>query len=204
MDQKQIFAEKAGVSDETLSAFEAWHEALTRWNSRVNLVGRSTLDDFWIRHALDSIQVFQCAPEPGCWIDIGAGAGFPGIAVGIMQAAQKTGETYLVETNGKKSAFLREAVRETGARASVHAKRWQQVPAERFDVVTARAFAPMPGLLEAAFAFWGESTVGVFPKGKGWREEMQAASRDWRFDAKPIPSITGDGAILVVTELRRE
>lgn len=200
---RRIFADKAGIEGDALNAFDAWLAALVRWNARVNLVGRSTLDDFWIRHALDSVQVFQCAPNPGRWIDLGAGAGFPGIAVAIMQAQVSSGETCLIESNGKKAAFLREAVRETGAAAQVHAKRWQDMTPERFDVVTARAFAPLPDLLEAAFTFWNEGTIGVFPKGKAWKDEIGAASGDWRFDAQPIPSITGDGAILVVTELRR-
>ncbi len=193
-----------GVPESTFTKYEAWQGALRRWNRRVNLVGRATLDDFWTRHALDSLQVWRAAAGPGRWIDLGAGAGFPGIAVAIMQSEAGEGETHLVESNGKKAAFLREAARETGAPATVHAKRWQDMEPESFDVITARAFAPLPELLEAAFTFWNPHSVGVFPKGRGFENEIEAARRHWRFNVEPIPSITGDGTILRVRELRRE
>lgn len=192
------------LPESIFAKFRIWEETLGRWNRRVNLVGRSTLDDFQTRHALDSLQVWRAAERPGRWIDLGAGAGFPGLAVAIMQSGAGEGETHLVESNGKKAAFLREAVRRTGAPAIVHARRWQEMEPESFDVVTARAFAPLPELLEAAFTFWNPDSVGVFPKGRGHEDEIEAAREHWRFDVEPIPSITGDGTILRVRELRRE
>lgn len=196
------FARRAGIGPESLEKFIVWRDLLVRWNARINLVGASTLSAFWTRHALDSVQVFRSAPVPGRWIDLGAGAGFPGLAVAFLQAELGAGETYLVESNKKKAAFLREVVRQTAAPATVKAERWQDLEPAPFDAVTARAFAPLPELLEAAFTFWGGATIGVFPKGRGFEAEIEAARRHWRFDAQAIPSMTGDGAILIVRELQ--
>jgi len=200
---RAAFRDAAGLDEAGMAGFDAWRAALERWSARINLAGRATLDDFWVRHALDSLQVFQCAPEPGRWVDIGAGAGFPGLAIALMQKAGGAGETHLVESNGKKAAFLREAARATGAPATVHARRWQEMEPAPFDCVTARAFAPLSELLESVFTFWGPATTGVFPKGKRWSEELAAARRHWRFDVTPIASITGDGRLLIVRELTR-
>jgi len=200
MDAKR-FAERAGVSADVAERIAIWGDLLKRWNARINLVGLSTLDDFWVRHALDSLQVYRAAPIPGRWIDLGAGAGFPGLAIAAMLTESDSGECHLVESNKKKAAFLREAVRAMDVNAQIHSKRWQDMTPEAFDALTARAFAPLPDLLEAAFTFWGPSARGVFPKGRDHQQEIEAARRLWRFDVEAIPSITGDGAILIVTEL---
>ncbi len=199
-----------GFSDAACADLAAWRDLLAVWSARINLVGPGELAGFWERHALDSAQIFPLAPAsshpaPARWIDLGAGAGFPGIAIAIAQkhASDKEsgGEVLLVESAGKKAAFLREVVRRLGLKAQVADCRCEDVPAEIFDVVTARAFAPLPRLLAAAHRFWGPETIGLFPKGKGVDAEIRAAERDWRFRAEPVRSITGDGAILRVTEL---
>jgi 16S rRNA (guanine527-N7)-methyltransferase len=191
-----------GFDDAALAGLARWRDLLADWSGRMNLIGPKELPLFWERHALDSAQLAPLAPLGGSWIDLGAGAGFPGVAIAIAQKAQGAGDTALVESVGKKASFLRAVADALGLPARIEAARWQDVPRARYQVVTARAFAPLPRLFEAAHRFWGPATVGIFPKGKSLEEEIAAAERLWRFRAERVGSITGDGAILRVTELR--
>jgi len=191
-----------GVGEAALADFAAWRGLLAEWSARINLVGPKELDRFWDRHALDSAQLLPLGPLGARWIDLGAGAGFPGIAVAIAQKHLGAGETVLVESVGKKAAFLRAVAEALGLPATVRGERWQDLKREPFGAVTARAFAPLPRLFDAARAFWGPDTVGIFPKGKALEEELTAAEGAWRFEAERVRSITGDGAILRVTELK--
>lgn len=190
-----------GFGEAALADLTAWRNMLAEWSGRMNLIGPKELPLFWERHALDSAQLAPLAPLNGRWIDLGAGAGFPGIAIAIAQKARGEGETTLVESVGKKASFLKAVVSALGLPARVEAARYQDAPARTYDVVAARAFAPLPRLFEAAHRFWGSRTVGIFPKGKSLDEEIAAAEQAWRFRAERVRSITGDGAILRVTEL---
>ncbi len=200
------FARDAVVSRETLARFETWRGLLEKWQARINLVGPDTLADFWLRHALDSVQVLDAAPiESRLWADLGSGAGFPGLAAAL--AAQDRGrgvEIHLIESNQKKAAFLREAVRATGAPAVVRAARIEEIAGETFDVVTARAFAPLTRLFECADSLWKEDTVGVFLKGKEVEAELANAAESWRFrfDLRPSRS-AGDGRVARIEGLAR-
>jgi 16S rRNA (guanine527-N7)-methyltransferase len=210
------FAEVAGVSHETAARFETWRALIGKWSAKINLVGPSTLTDFWTRHALDSVQIARVVPRTEKaegvrrWADIGSGAGFPGLAVALALEGDRLGdEVHLLESNQKKAAFLREAVRATGSRAIVRAQRAEEagdaVAAGRepgFDVVIARACAPLTRLLGYAHPLWKEETVGVFLKGREAEAELTVAAKSWRFQSELKPSRSDpDGRIVVIKRL---
>jgi 16S rRNA (guanine527-N7)-methyltransferase len=217
----QGFERAAGVSHETALRFEIWRALLEKWSTRINLVSRSTLGDFWSRHALDSAQVVAAAdsfrrgfaPEteqsgrPLRWVDLGSGAGFPGLAVAlVLEGAGRADEVHLVESDQRKAAFLREAIRATGSRAEVHGCRIETIPAdvvgEGFDVVTARACAPLPELLGYAVSLWKEQTVGVFLKGRDAEAELTLSAKSWRFQFDLQPSRSDpEGRVVLIKRL---
>lgn len=196
------FARLVHVSRETLDRLRAYHELLVAWNRRINLVGRDTMGDVWRRHFLDSAQLLPLMP-PGTRIlvDLGSGAGFPGLVLGILGVP----EAHLVESDQRKAAFLREAARVTGVAARIHARRIEEVPPFAADVVTARALAPLPALLDLAAPFLGPRTVCLFLKGKGAAEELTAAAEAWKMRAERFPSVSDPaGTILRLETLARE
>lgn len=194
------FQAASDVSRETLEKFAIWERLLNEWSTHTNLVARSTLPDFWERHALDSWQVFETGPDTAArWADIGSGAGFPGLAIafGLADRSVPDAHVYLVESIGKKAAFLNEVVRETGASATVLCQRAETLdPGLAVDVVTARAVAALPKLLTLSNPLLKTGATGLFLKGARHGEELTEARKYWTFDATVIPSRTGDGAIL--------
>lgn len=207
------FITTADVSAETAARFEAWRALLVKWNARVNLVGASTLADFWRRHALDCVAVHRAAmameegdrapKRPQRWLDLGAGAGAPGLGVALLaQDAGAPADITLVEANGKKAAFLREAARKTGAGVIVAEDRAEHLPAGAADIITARAFAPLPDLLAHMHRLAKPGACGVFLKGRGVEEEVTAARALWRFDHELLqPLASPDGRVLRVRNL---
>ena len=149
----ETFAAQFDVSRETLTRLLAYQALLGRWQQRINLVGPATLDDFWARHAADSAQLLALAGDRRIWLDLGSGGGFPGLVVAIM-LAESGGHVHLVESDGRKAAFLRTVIREVGVPASVHNRRAEELAmageASLADVqvISARALAPLPDLLE--------------------------------------------------------
>jgi 16S rRNA (guanine527-N7)-methyltransferase len=201
------FAEALKVPRETIHRLTRYAEILTDWQKRNNLVGPSTLPALWSRHFADSAQLYSLAPDARLWLDLGSGAGFPGLVVAIIQAGTPDFRMHLVESNRKKCAFLAEVVRDTEAPVDIHAMRIEAL-AEcaqglRPDVVSARALAPLPRLFELAAPFFGERTKGLFPKGREAEAEIDAAREDWEFSVRLHPSITSaDSHIVEVTGLR--
>jgi 16S rRNA (guanine527-N7)-methyltransferase len=120
----QAFQDRTGVSRETLDRFSHWLALLEQTNTHTNLVGRSTLSGFWFRHAYDSWQLLDLAPGAARWADLGAGAGFPGLALvfGLMERRVEGAHVTLIESIAKKAAFLKRVIRETGAPATVHCR----------------------------------------------------------------------------------
>jgi 16S rRNA (guanine527-N7)-methyltransferase len=189
------------VSRETLDRLARHLELLERWQRRINLVGRGSLDDPWRRHVLDSGQLSRLLP-PGTrrLIDLGASAGFPGLVLAIMGVA----EVHLVEADRRKAAFLREAARVTGTRVTVHPFRAESLAPEPFDVVTARALAPLPRLVELAAPFMGPAGVALFPKGAGARRELTEAAKAWHMTVRSFPSLSDpSGVVLELSEVSR-
>lgn len=184
-------AQDLGVSQETCERLETHRRLLAQWSKRINLIGPRELDDFWRRHALDCGQLVALAPEAKRWIDIGAGAGFPGLVVACVLAETPGVEVTLVETNAKKAAFLREAIRETGAPAKVLNESIDDVApvAEQFDIVTARAFAPLPRIILSAKPILDRGATGLFLKGAEYRAEIAAAEdQGWTLQVDVLPS----------------
>lgn len=205
MQGRAEFAAQGNVSRETLGAFDIWHSLLVRWNASINLVQKKSLEQFWTRHAADSWQVTDYIPNNTIKaIDLGSGGGFPGLAVGIWLKQRGAGEVTLVESAGKKASFLRTAAREMGLPVNVEAKRAESLPSEAFDLITARAFAPLPRLLTYADRFSGPSTQLILPKGRQAPTEIEQAKSDFDFKFDSYPSISDpEGQILVLTDLKR-
>jgi 16S rRNA (guanine527-N7)-methyltransferase len=189
-----------GVSRETMARLTLYAELLVKWQKAVNLVAPSTIDDLWQRHMLDSAQLWPLLPAGAhTLIDLGSGAGFPGLVLAIMGVP----EVHLVESDLKKSAFLREVARETGSNVTVHAERISRLGPIPAEIVTARALAPLPRLLTQAAPWLEKGAVGLFPKGESVAQELTQARRQWTMTLTAFPSRTSpNGTILRVESLR--
>jgi 16S rRNA (guanine527-N7)-methyltransferase len=195
------------VSGDALARLDKYAALLVEWQSRINLIAPSTLPTLWTRHIADSLQLLRHAPNAKTWIDMGSGAGFPGIPIACALAQTPGAQVHLIESNGKKAAFLREAARITGAPAVVHAERIENYGesfAGKTDVVTARALAPLDSLLDQAFPFIGRGAIGLFLKGQDIEAELTDSSKRWSVNATKAKSVTDpDGCILVIRGLLR-
>jgi len=200
------FAAATGVSRETLGRLSAYERLIAQWNPAINLVSRSSLADFWGRHALDSAQLLRLAPpDVRTWLDLGSGGGFPGLVVAILAAEQRPDlRVTLVESDQRKAAFLRTVARETGTAVTVIAERAELVPPAGADVVSARALAPLDRLLPLAERHLAASGVAIFPKGAAWQAEVNTALANWRFNLQNHASLTDpQGAVLVLEGISR-
>jgi 16S rRNA (guanine527-N7)-methyltransferase len=165
----------AHLSPETMRRLEIYAAILKKWGRVINLVGAASLEQLWVRHFADSIQVSDALPEARRWIDLGSGAGFPGLVTAIRYADEAQAQVHLIEADQRKCAFLREVSRETGARATIHCGRIENIlPGfrERIDAVSARALAPLPLLLTYAETLLERGAVGVFSKGQQAEAEL--------------------------------
>lgn len=196
------FVKITDVSRETLDRLSAYASLLIAWNRRINLVGRNTIGDLWRRHLLDSAQLFPLIPrEARSLVDLGSGAGLPGIVLAIMGVP----DVHLIEADTRKAVFLREAVRVTKASATIHATRIDRVPRFSADVVSARALAPLPALMEVSQRFLGPRTVCLFLKGRTVEEELTEASKAWHMQVYRQPSLADpSGCILRLEAIARD
>jgi 16S rRNA (guanine527-N7)-methyltransferase len=194
----------AGVSRETHAKLELLVSELARWQRIKNLVGPETLAGVWSRHIADSIQLLDLAPGSQTWLDLGSGAGFPGLVVAIA-GAERGLHVHLVESNARKCAFLRHVARVTKAPVTVHPVRLEAVIpdfAGRTDVVSARALAPLKVLLSWTEPLLKTGTTGLFPKGRDAAAELTEAEKSWRFNVEILPSQTDSEArIFRITHL---
>jgi len=190
------------VSRETLARLDRFVELLLAWQQHTNLIARSTLPTLWTRHIADSLQLVGLAPTARIWADLGSGGGFPGLVVACALAATDGARVHLVESIGKKAAFLREAVRATGAPATVHLERIEDFvdkAPESLDVITARAVAPLPELLGMAYPLLKTGALGLFPKGQDVAVELTEAAKYWKIQSSLIQSRTDSkGQIVIV------
>ncbi len=200
-DDRAAFANDFDVSRETLSRLDVIVGLLDIWRQRTNLIGPKEWPQIWSRHIADSYQLVPFIPDTCEVIDLGSGAGFPGL---VIAAARPAGHVTLVESIGKKAAFLRAAIAAAALPATVRAERVETLQPFDVDVVTARAFAPLPRLLAHA-APWltRPGATGLFLKGERWKEELTDAQQNWIFSSQAIPSRTGGGSgvIVIVREL---
>jgi 16S rRNA (guanine527-N7)-methyltransferase len=201
------FAAAFRVSRETLARLATYEQLLERWQKSVNLVAPRSLSQVWHRHFADSAQLVRLAPQASSWIDLGSGAGFPGLVVAIVVAERRGCRIALVESDLKKCAFLREVARRTGIAVDILPHRIETVATQaklpQPDVISARALAPLNQLLRLAAPLFASSTIGLFPKGRRAAAEVEAARQDWQFELDLVPSLTErEGRIAVLRHLR--
>lgn len=184
------------VSPATAGRLKRHVEELGRWNKAINLVSASTLPDAWERHVADSAQLVPLAPaNPGLWVDLGSGAGFPGLVVAII-LAETSPETRvtLVESDQRKATFLREVVRTLGLKTKIIAERIETTAPLVADVVSARALAALDALVPLAARHLGGHGIALFPKGANADKELASAATTWSFSVERLPSVTDASA----------
>lgn len=193
------------VSRETQQRFSVLVEELHRWQKAKNLVGPGTLDSVWTRHIADSVQLAAVAPGMKRWLDLGSGAGFPGLVIAILLIGEEGARVHCVESNGRKCSFIRHAARMTGAPVTVHNARLEDVVPSfvgKIDILTARALAPLSRLLDWTAPLLTTGVQGLFPKGDNALGELTEARKSWKFDVEMIPSRTDPrGQILRIGSL---
>jgi 16S rRNA (guanine527-N7)-methyltransferase len=194
------------LDDDTFESLRIHADLVAKWTRRINLVSRTTVDSLWVRHTADSAQLFPLIPVSARrFVDLGSGGGFPGLVLAILSRQGRPGSrTVLIESDQRKAAFLREAIRLTGAPAEVLCSRAMSTPPQSADVVTARAVADLSLLLGLVSHHMGPNGVALLPKGASFEEEIALAGKEWMFDAEVFPSQTDRQArILRVTQLSR-
>ncbi|MES5101009.1 16S rRNA (guanine(527)-N(7))-methyltransferase RsmG [Agrobacterium sp. BA1120] len=197
------------VSRETQNRLEHFVELFKKWNATTNLVAPSTLSELWSRHVADSAQIFQLSPAPQTWVDLGSGGGFPGVITAIFLAERQDGWVNLVESNNKKAGFLRVALKETGARGSVHPIRIETAPQviKSADAVSARALAELDLLLSyiQPWANENQNLRSYLNKGRDYEAEVKKARGRWDFDlVKHQSSVEENSVVLEISNLRRK
>ncbi|HWY61929.1 MAG TPA: 16S rRNA (guanine(527)-N(7))-methyltransferase RsmG [Rhizomicrobium sp.] len=195
------FAAQTHVSRETLARLKAYAGLLTDWNSRHNLVSARSLDDLWRRHFWDSAQLVPLIPPAAKSLaDLGSGAGFPGLVLAEMLRGRVAVTLY--EATAKKCAFLAAAAERMELAVTIRNVRTEEAPSAIFDVVTARACAPLPKLLSYAHKFTGQNSVCLFLKGQNVGPELTEAHKSWKMKVRHIPSLTDpSGVILELADL---
>jgi 16S rRNA (guanine527-N7)-methyltransferase len=212
-DAKAAAADKAAalvltpVSRETETRLDRFLDLLKEWQLKTNLVAPSTLPQLWTRHIADSLQLLSLAPHAKVWVDLGSGGGFPGVVLACALAGTAGAHVHLVERNAKKAAFLREALRVTGAAGVVHLAEIRHT-VDRFagsvDCVTARALAPLHQLIGFAEPLVQKGAKALFLKGQDVEAELTEATRYWNIEPKLTSSLTGgQGWIVELDRIER-
>ncbi len=203
MIDRDGFAARFDVSRETLDQLDTYAALLAEWQQRMNLVGPSTLPQLWDRHFADSAQLFDVAGRGRSWLDVGTGAGFPGLIVAILDP---TARVLLVESIAKKCRFLEHVANSLalGPRVTIANQRVESLPPQKFDIVTARALAALEQLYDWCLPFAGSGTHWLLPKGARFADELATASKRFGFDYRLVESITDPAArIIIATGVRR-
>ncbi len=188
------------VSRETSARLHLFEVLLVKWNQRINLVGPREISRLWTRHIPESLLLAALVPEGSAVIDLGSGAGFPGLMIAIACNTRVT----LIESDNRKGAFLRECGRELQLAISVITERAEIYTGSLADVVTARAFAPLARLLAIAHPLLRPTGRCLLLKGARVDAELTEAQRKWQMTVVRHPGLaTGDGCILEVSHLQR-
>lgn len=197
------FQRLTGAAPARMAELEVFLERLTEANAVMNLVGPDTIPDFWNRHAWDSAQLLEHAPDAATWADLGAGAGFPGVVLAILSKDRPNGHVWLIDSLGKRCRFLQTVVDELSLPATVINGR-AETQSINVDVVTARAVAPLDKLLGYAQPYFQRGAKGLFLKGEKAEAELQEARKVWHLEAELAVSRSDPrGRILTVRSLRR-
>lgn len=205
------FANYFEISRETLELLKIYEETLRHWQKTINLVAPSTVESIWQRHFADSAQLLRLAPENvQSWVDLGSGAGFPGMVVAILLAGKRppgaNAIVRLFESDARKAAFLGEIARKTSVAVDIiHGRIELSSTQSNFgavEIVSARALAPLERLLGLSCRFFGTDTIGLFPKGREVEREIDTARKHWDFDVRLEQSLTDkEGRIAVIRQL---
>lgn len=193
------------VSRETYEALLRFEKAFVKWNQRINLSAPSTLGDVWRRHILDSAQLFAIEEKANRWLDVGSGGGFPGLVIAFL-LPERGGSIDLVESNRKKAGFLQAMIGEFNLPARVHARRIEDVYelVRQPEVVTARALAPLPLLLDLTAPWLMSGACGLFHKGRDYRLEVEESAHRWVFDlVEHASTVDPQGAVLQICNLSK-
>ncbi|MFC3613472.1 16S rRNA (guanine(527)-N(7))-methyltransferase RsmG [Lutimaribacter marinistellae] len=186
------------VSRETNDKLRTFVALVEKWNPRINLVSRISLEEIWSRHVADSAQLYELSEGTGHWVDIGSGGGFPGIVCAILAEQDDRFDRFtLVESDTRKSTFLRTAIRECGLKANVLNKRIESLPKLEANVLSARALADLDGLLKFSVLHLRPDGLALFPKGARWRKEVELARQSWNFDHEAVKSKTEAQAVIL-------
>lgn len=206
MEGEERVLHALNVSRETSERLKLLAELLRKWNPKINLVSRSTMDMIWERHILDSAQIFDLVSHPvKHWVDIGSGGGFPGLVVAILAAEKDpTQRTTLIESDQRKCAFLRTVLRETEVSGTVLSSRIEAAEPQGADVLSARALADLSTLCGFAERHLDKTGKALFPKGVTWRKELSEAEESWSFSREVITSKSEpEAVILKLGDIRR-
>ena len=197
------FAARTGATAAQVADLETLRELLADWNGRMNLVSAASLADYWQRHVLDSAQLAPLAPDARVWVDIGAGAGFPGLVLAILLKETSGAKVHLVESQAKRCRFLEAAGEALALPVEVHNVRAEDLSVKA-DIVAARAVAPLVKLLGFARPYFARGATGLFLKSEGLPAELAEARKAWRFACETLPSRSDPrGRVLRVEGLAR-
>lgn len=187
------------VSRETLDDLAHYVDLIVKWNPKINLVSRSTLTDIWSRHIEDSLQVYYHARPNNChWLDIGSGGGLPGLVIAILAKHDDQGvNVTLMESDQRKSVFLRTVIRELNLPAKVVTDRIELAEPVKADILSARALADLSILMDFSERHLSQDGYALFQKGKNWQSEVQAAQESWQFEFEVFKSITDEDAVVL-------
>lgn len=193
------------VSRETSEKLASYVALIQKWNKAINLISRSSEADIWQRHIADSAQLAQHLPSgPRLWLDLGSGAGLPGIVLAIIAAEVAPSLRFeLVEVDQRKATFLRQVSRELGLNVTVLTERIEALTPRLADVVSARALASLSDLCNFAERHLDADGIAVFLKGTGAEAEIEVARRKWSFNLESFPSKTSaDALVLKLKKIR--
>lgn len=187
------------VSRETQQRLAEYAGLLFQWNRSLNLVARSTIPDLWLRHILDSAQLFaHINSQSRSWVDIGAGAGLPGLVIACIAAELRPDlRITLIESDARKSAFLFEVTRRLSLATTVVISRIENAAPQAADIVTARAVAPLPKLLPLVARHLAPDGVALLPKGRTYKAEIDAALVSWSFSYETVASRTSADSVIL-------
>jgi 16S rRNA (guanine527-N7)-methyltransferase len=195
-EAKSWLSDNLDVSRETWERLDAFVAFLQREASQQNLISATTMDHIWSRHIVDSAQLLQFAPEGGPWLDLGSGAGFPGIVIALLSLHPVT----LVESRGRRIDYLNRAIRllDLESSTTIAGMAVERLETAPYSVISARAFAPLPKLLDLSQRFSTQKTVWLLPKGRNAVNELDDAAKAWDFDFSVEKSVTDDEAGILV------
>ncbi|MEM8693014.1 MAG: 16S rRNA (guanine(527)-N(7))-methyltransferase RsmG [Pseudomonadota bacterium] len=186
------------VSRETSDRLQHLHDLVIRWSTKINLVSRSSISSIWKRHISDSLQFWPLAPPAAVWVDLGSGGGFPALPIACLSAEESPKTNFvLIESDKRKSVFLRTAIRELSLNARVENARVEGVLPQDADVVSARALADLDMLLNYVDRHIKPTGTSLLAKGETWKDEVALAQTNWQFAYEVNKSKTNPGSVIL-------